>query len=191
MGWCDGFTNGSLAEPAQQGHLLIGPPGSGKSTLAATLAPLLRARVVSSDDQRQMLWGDAGVQGPWTELEPLLHGAIDTALAEGDNVIVDATHAQLSWRSRLMHRDLGARRLQWFGWWLQTPLDQCLAWNRSRHRQVPEAVIGAMHQRLSIPPDKPNPSEGFTGLIRLNPAASSPSGQVNRALQSILRHEER
>ena len=191
MGWCDGSTNGSLPEPAQQGHLLIGPPGSGKSTLAATLAPLLHARIVSSDDLRQQLWGHADVQGPWTELEPLLHGAIDSALDAGDNVLIDATHVQRSWRRRLMQSDLGAKRLQWFGWWLQTPVNQCLAWNRARQRQVPDTVIGAMHQRLTTPHDKPDPSEGFTGLIRLNPAATNLNDQVNEALQSILCHEER
>jgi len=170
---------------------LIGPPGSGKSTLAATLAPLLHARIVSSDDLRQQLWGDPGTQGPWTELEPLLHRAIDSALHGGDNVLIDATHAQRSWRSRLMCRDLGARHLQWFGWWLQTPLNQCLAWNRARQRQVPDAVIGAMHQGLTTPSDKPDRSEGFTDLICLNPATRSLRDQLNEALQSILRHEER
>ena len=170
---------------------MIGPPGSGKSTLAATLAPLLHARIVSSDDLRQQLWGDPGTQGPWTELEPLLHRAIDSALHGGDNVLIDATHAQRSWRSRLMCRDLGARHLRWFGWWLQTPLNQCLAWNRARQRQVPDAVIGAMHQGLTTPSDKPDRSEGFTDLICLNPASTRFSDQVHRALQSILRHEER
>ena len=191
MGWCDGCTNGSLPEPAQQGHLFIGPPGSGKSTLASTLAPFLRARVVSSDALRQQLWGDAGVQGPWCELEPLLHGAIDSACAAGENVLVDATHGHASWRRRLMQKPMGARRLQWFGWWLQTPLDQCLAWNRSRQRQVPEPVIRAMHQTLTIPPDRPDTREGFTSLICLNPASSRLNDQINQALQTILRHEER
>ena len=190
MSWCDGCTNGSLPEPAQQGHLLIGPPGSGKSTLAAILAPLLGARIVSSDDLRRQLWGDADVQGPWTELEPLLHGAITCAFAEGDNVLLDATHAQRNWRSRLMQSDLNARQLQWFGWWLQTPLNQCLAWNRSRQRQVPETVIRAMHQRLATPPDRPDVTEGFTSLFQLNPADGRPNDEINRALQ-ILRHEER
>ena len=191
MGWFDGFTNDSLPETAQQGHLLIGPPGSGKSCLAATLAPLLRARIVSSDDLRQQLWGHASVQGPWTELEPLLHGAIDSALAAGMNVVVDATNGQRDWRQKLMHRNLGTRQLQWIGWWLQTPLDQCLAWNQCRQRQVPDTVIRAMHQRLTTPPDRPDRSEGFKDLIRLSPAASSLSDQVNRGLQGILRREER
>ena len=185
MGWCGGSTNDSLPEALPQGHLLIGPPGSGKSSLAAILAPLLPARVISSDALREELWGDANVQGPWSELEPLLHDAIDGAVADGDNVLLDATHAQLHWRQRLMHRRVGAQRLQWNGWWLQTPLDQCLAWNRSRQRSVPEAVIRAMQIRLTTPPDRPEPSEGFTRLIRLNPAGSKLNNEIHRALKTI------
>ena len=164
---------------------MIGPPGSGKSSLAVILAPLLPARVISSDALREQLWGDAKVQGPWAELEPLLHGAIDSALAADEHVLVDATHAQRNWRQRLMRRHLKARPVQWIGWWLQTPLDQCLAWNRSRQRQVPEDVIRAMHQRLTTSPDKPDPSEGFTGLVRLNPADSQLKDQIRQALQAI------
>ena len=185
MDWCGGSTNGSLPEPRPQGHLLIGPPGSGKSTLTAILAPLLPARVISNDALREQLWGDPKVQGPWSELEPHLHGAIDSAVAHGDNVLVDATHAQLNWRQRLMHRSQGAGHIQWTGWWLQTPLDQCLAWNRSRQRSVPESVIHAMHCRLSSPPDRPELSEGFTSLIRLNPAGSHLNEEISHAIQAI------
>ncbi len=186
MDWCDGCTNGSLPEPRPQGHLLIGPPGSGKSTLAANLAELLPARVISTDALGEQLWGDATIQGPWPELEPHLHGAIDRAIADGDKVLVDATHAQLNSRQALMHRSLKARHIQWTGWWLQTPLDQCLVWNRTRQRSVPEAVIRAMHFRLSTPPNRPELSEGFTSLIRLKPAGSHLNNQIHRALQTIL-----
>ena len=175
-----------MPETWPQGHLLIGPPGSGKSTLATILAPLLHARVIANDDLREQLWGDANVQGPWSELEPRLHGAIDRAIAEGNNVLVDATHAQLNWRKGLMQRRIGGQHLQWTGWWLQTPLDQCIIWNRCRQRSVPEAVIRAMHVRLNSPPHRPELSEGFTSLIHLNPADSQLSDQINRALQTIL-----
>ena len=164
---------------------MIGPPGSGKSTLARILAPLLPARVIANDALREQLWGDAKVQGSWSELEPHLHGAIDRAIADGDNVLVDATHAQLNWRQRLMQRSMGGQHLQWTGWCLQTPLDQCLVWNRCRQRSVPEAVIRAMHVRLNSPPNRPNLSEGFTSLIRLNPAGSHLNNQINRAIQTI------
>ena len=175
-----------MPEPRPQGHLLIGPPGSGKSTLAAILAPLLPARVIANDVLREQLWGDANAQGPWSELEPHLHGAIDRAIADGDNVLVDATHAQLNWRQGLMQRSMGGQHLPWTGWWLQTPLDQCLVWNRCRQRCVPEAVIRAMHLSLNSPPNRPDLSEGFTSLIRLNPAGPQLSDQINRALQTIL-----
>ena len=166
---------------------MIGPPGSGKSTLAAILAPLLPAQVISTDALREQLWGYSNIQGPWSELEPYLHGAIDRAIADGDNVLVDATHAQRDWRRRLMHRSMGDQHAQWTGWWLQTPLDQCLVWNRCRQRAVPEVVIRAMHVGLnSRPPNRPELSEGFTSLIRLNPASSHLNHQINRALQTIL-----
>ena len=81
---------------------------------------------------------------------------------------------------------MGGQHLPWTGWWLQTPLDQCLVWNRCRQRSVPEAVIRAMHLRLNSPPHRPELSEGFTSLIHLNPADSQLSDQINRALQTIL-----
>jgi len=43
-----------------------------------------------------------------------------------------------------------------------------------------------MHMKLSKPPNRPDLSEGFTNLIRLNPAGPQLSDQINRALQTIL-----
>ena len=165
---------------------MIGPLGCGKSTLATILAPLLPARVIANDALSEQEWGDTNVQGPWSELEPHLHRAIDHAIADGDNMLVDATHAQRNWRKGLMQRSMGGQHLQWTSWWLQTPLDQCLVWNRCRQRSVPEAVIRAMHVRLNSPPNRPDLSEGFTSLIRLNPAGSKLNNQINRGLQTIL-----
>ena len=81
---------------------MIGPPGSGRTTVASTLAPLLRAQAISKDALSEKLWGNANVQGPWDVLERLLHKAIDSSVAAVGNVLLDATHAQLSWRQRLM-----------------------------------------------------------------------------------------
>ena len=36
------------------------------------------------------------------------------------------------------------------------------------------------------PPDRPDRSEGFTSLIRLNPAGPQLNDQINRALQTTL-----
>ena len=54
-------------------HLLIGPPASGKTTLAGVLASLTGAVVLSTDVVRGELFGDAAVQGPWRDIEALLH----------------------------------------------------------------------------------------------------------------------
>ena len=43
-----------------------------------------------------------------------------------------------------------------------------------------------MHLSLNSPPNRPDLSEGFTSLIRLNPADPQLNDQINRALQTIL-----
>ena len=86
----------------------------------------------------------------------------------------------------MMQHSMGGQHLPWTGWWLQTPLDQCLVWNRCRQRCVPEAVIREMHLSLNSLPNRPDLSEGFASLIHLNPASSQLSDQINRALQTIL-----
>ncbi len=53
-------------------HFLIGIPGSGKSTFAAQLAKLGNYRIVSTDAIRQQLYGDAIIQGEWSEVEELV-----------------------------------------------------------------------------------------------------------------------
>ena len=156
-----------------QGHLLIGPPGSGKSTLAAILAPLLPARVIANDVLREQLWGDANVQGPWSEVEPHLHGAIDRAIADGDNVLVDA--AKHGGPAPAMDRLVVADTVGSVPG--QEPLPPTV---RSRGRDSYDA------HEPEQPPNRPDLSEGFTSLIRLNPAGPQLSDQINRALQTIL-----
>ena len=43
-----------------------------------------------------------------------------------------------------------------------------------------------MHVRLNSPPNRPDLNEGFTSLIRLNPAGSQLNNQIHRALQTNL-----
>lgn len=107
-------------------HLLFDPPSSGKTTAAALLAPLLQAEVFSTDRIREELCGDAEIQGHWPEVETKLQDGIRQAVAAGQSVLIDATHAQRPWRlARTPRLELPAP-VEWFGWWLRTPL--AFAW---------------------------------------------------------------
>ena len=93
--------------PALRFHLLIGQPASGKTTLAKALAPLLTAAgepaavVLSTDAIRAEVFGDGAVQGPWVDIQQLLHQRIQECVDAGIPVIVDATHARRAWRLAL------------------------------------------------------------------------------------------
>lgn len=148
-------------------HILIGVPGSGKSTFAAELAKLGNYRIVSTDAIRQQLYGDANIQGEWTEVEEKVLSEIVNTLAQGDSVIYDATNAKRVWRMDLLmklnsslaslsqHED----KVQWMAWYLQTPIATCKEWNQKRDRQVPDIIIENMHK--SLQEFGPVAAEGF------------------------------
>ncbi len=186
--------NCSPIEPIQI-HLLIGPPASGKSQLATLLAPKIPARVISTDSLRRKLWGDESIQGPWPEIQRQLHDAIHCASAEGESLLLDATHARREWRRNLIEESSLPSSITWFGWWLHTPLQQCLRWNRARHRQVPEPLICTMHRMLSSEHSPCCASEGFKHVFAIDPVSNSPlEHQLKQALAIVHHgniHEER
>ena len=124
-------------------HLLIGPPASGKTTLAAVLAGLTGALVLSTDGLRAELFGDPAVQGPWREIEALLHQRIRDSVAAGIPVIVDSTHARRPWRLAITQALSLPAPVEWIGWWLYTPLSTCLQWNQIRKRLSEQRVLGS------------------------------------------------
>ena len=168
-------------------HLLIGPPASGKTTTAALLAPLLQAEVFSTDRIREELYGDAAIQGHWPDVEASLHAAIRQAVAAGQSVLIDATHAQRPWRLALTQRLELPAPVEWIGWWLRTPLEVCLAWNQQRPRSVPELVIRQFQAALSTGEFRPDRSEGFATLVDLDPSRGDQVEQVEAALAQLDR----
>ena len=150
-------------------HLLIGPPASGKTTLAGVLAELTGAEVLSTDRLRRELFGDAAVQGPWRDIEALLHQRIQQSVAAGIPVIVDATHARRPWRLVLTQALALPAPVEWIGWWLYTPLSTCLQWNQTRQRLVPEPVIRELAAALADPIFGPSRAEGFAAVVAVVP----------------------
>ncbi len=160
-------------------HLLIGPPASGKTTLAHQLAPLLTepgappALVLSTDRIRAEVFGDAAVQGPWKEIREWLLEELRQEVRAGRPVILDATHARRPWRLAFTQALELPAPVEWIGWWLQTPPAQCLAWNQTRRRKVPEPVIREMAAALSHKTFGPSRAEGFAVVVGLDPSKDS------------------
>jgi predicted kinase len=163
-------------------HLLIGPPASGKTTLARVLAELTGAVVLSTDLVRHELFGDAAVQGPWRDIEALLHQRIRKSVAAGVPVIVDATHARRPWRLAITQALSLPAPVEWIGWWLYTSLGTCLQWNQTRKRLVPEPVIREMAAALADPVFGPSRAEGFAAVVAVVPTHQ-------RELAPLLRDE--
>jgi len=157
--------------PALRCHLLIGPPASGKTTIAAKLAPLLDAELFSTDQIREEIYGDPLIQGHWHEVEERLHAGIQLSVAAGRSVLIDATHARRPWRLALTQRLVLDRPVEWIGWWMRTPLEVCLEWNKRRARQVPELVVQQFAAALGDRDFQPDRSEGFAALVDYDPAA--------------------
>ena len=64
-------------------HFLIGSPGSGKSTLAAQMIQSISSsQIISTDQIRAQLYGDAATQGNWAEIESVVLTEIKEAITK-------------------------------------------------------------------------------------------------------------
>ena len=181
-----------MTQPPLRCHLLIGPPGSGKTTFTDALAPLVAgangepALVLSTDAIRQELFGDAAVQGPWDEIRTVLLERLQTAVAAGEPVIIDATHARRPWRLLYTQQLHLPRPVEWIGWWLTTPLPTCLEWAKQRERPVPETLIREFHAAINHKQFCPHRSEGMASVVSLNPAAGeTDSGTISSRIKGL------
>ena len=151
--------------------LLIGLPGSGKSSLASQLINECPARLLISTDQiRFDLFGDATIQGSWQKVQQevtrrfcqtVLH-IQEGRIIEG---IYDATNVVRRQRRRMIALAYSCGFTEITGVWLNLPLGVCLSRNQGRDRQVPEAVILQMHRRLQGAP--PSCQEGMGWILEL------------------------
>lgn len=126
--------------------VMVGAPGAGKSTLAAQIQKDEGAVIVSGDEVRAELYGDASIQGKWTEI----HDRIEELVSEacGNSVILDGTHYLSSYRKEAltMLKSYGYDEVEAVV--VNPPLDECIFQNASRHRGVPRHVVINMHKKL-------------------------------------------
>jgi predicted kinase len=141
-------------------YILIGPPGSGKSTLAAKLQTHNpHYRIISTDQIRAHLFGDATIQQNWPAVETEVLSQIQQALSSGYPIIYDATNYRRVHRLDLLQKLAHHSNIYWVGLHLTTSLEQCKQWNQTRDRQVDEDILHSMAEHLAK--FEPTPAEGF------------------------------
>ncbi|UKP01084.1 WYL domain-containing protein [Nostoc sp. UHCC 0870] len=165
-------TDSKAIPTAVYAHFLIGTPGSGKSTFAKLISSLGNCEIISTDDIREELYGDATIQGEWHKIEDIAIHRICTVLSEGKSVVYDATNFKRCFRMDFLLK-VNAQVAQWeltqpnwIGWYLQTPLSTCIEWNQQRQRQVPSNIIESMYKLLQDFP--PITGEGFAAVNKID-----------------------
>ena len=129
-------------------HMLIGVPGSGKSTLAKRNEHEGNI-IVSSDDIREELTGDAGDVSQDKEVWPLFYSRIREYLSEGLDVIADATHLQPFTWDNLIY-ETHEQHPKRFAHIFDTPHEVSRQRNRERDRVVPEDVMVRMCAQFDL-----------------------------------------
>ncbi|NJN72092.1 MAG: ATP-binding protein [Limnothrix sp. RL_2_0] len=144
-------------------HFLIGMPASGKSTFAQWLQRQTEAIIISTDEIRTALYGDAKVQGSWAAIETEVLKNIGEAIAQQQPIIYDATNTNYVWRGDFLRR---CPPITWVAWWLNVSVEICLERNQRRSRLVPPEIV--QHMATELHHNPPSNGEGFLETITLH-----------------------
>lgn len=132
-------------------NIVIGVAGSGKSTYINKVKNDTDI-VISSDDIRQEIFGNAESQDRSNMIFTIFHGRIAEALLKGKTVWADATNLSVKARKDYLRYAKGYFIKAHL---LTTPLEICIAQNNSRERKVPEDRIIEMFNSIEIPVNEP------------------------------------
>lgn len=132
--------------------MLIGLPGSGKSMVAQQMAELYNGSVFASDEYRKKLFGDSSIQDNPQAVFNALHSDIYTALRNGINVIYDATNIVAKRRATFL-RELDRQKIACakVAYVIPCLVEDCIARDHARDRQVGEEVIKRMEYSFEFP----------------------------------------
>ena len=143
-------------------YMLVGISGCGKSTMARKLNVLSegKAAIVSSDDIREEIYGDASNQANPQRVFNEAYARVEKLLKNGNDVIFDATNLTKKTRSYLFsylkkHNLIEGNDVS--ACVCNTDIETCINRQAKRARKVPENVI----LRQSLEYEKPELDEGF------------------------------
>jgi len=142
--------------------VLCGLPASGKSTLSQDLKKKYNAIVLSSDELRSELLGDANRQDQNTNVFEEMNKRAKQYLESGTNVIYDATNINRKRRIHLIENELKAD--EYHIYYVNTPMSKCVCNDMVRERKVGFEPIDRMYKNLHIP----TVLEGWNKVIFVN-----------------------
>lgn len=161
--------------------MMVGVAGSGKSTYAKTqiLPTLNNGCIISSDDIREELTGDASDQKHNQEVWAEVHRRIKSNLIEGKDVILDATNVSLKDRNRTMLAAQGIPNVDTKCVVVLATVEDCMEHQKNRERQVPKYAIIRQMSRFQLPTAR----EGWTNITFYN--TSTEKDLANRLVQQL------
>lgn len=142
--------------------VMVGISGSGKSFHANKLQSSLNAKLIETDALRQELLGSVQDQTQNGRIFAVARDRVNKFLAEGHNVIIDATSLNPKERRdwiKIAH-DNGAEVHAHF---VSVSVEIAKARNLQRLRQVPDWVIDKQVAKLQAP----SKNEGFHSVVKV------------------------
>lgn len=130
--------------------MLVGIPGSGKSTYAKELAEKEDYIILSSDEMREVYFGDVNDQKNNNELFSMITDSIKGHLSCKQSVIMDATNLNSKKRKNLLN-EIKSIECDKKCVVVAMPYSACLHNNKNRDRNVPENVIKRMYMTFQMP----------------------------------------
>ena len=137
--------------------MMVGLSGSGKSTVAGQLHKIIektgnKIAVLSSDELRHELLGDASEQSKNGLIFDVMHKRTLENLNKGVSVIYDATNLNLKDRKGILeaikNANIDCYKVAYI---ISTPLALCVVNNLNRDRVVPLEVIKKQQHKFQIP----------------------------------------
>lgn len=139
--------------------MMVGVAGSGKSTEAKKILTnwkeggFVKSAILSSDIIRAELYGDAAIQGDPNKVFRLMRERLMVLLADGYNVIYDATNLVAKKRAAVvrMIRDVYKDKVKCLCRVVTATEDVCVARQEERDRKVPADVIHRQICQFEMP----------------------------------------